>query len=106
MPGFDKTGPRGCGPMTGRGRGACGGFSRGFGGGRGSGAGRGFGRGARFGRQLAEDFPDLPPDEERRLLKAGRARLKAELARTEERLREIGRQDQADPEGDTIRDPE
>ncbi len=42
MPWFDRTGPRGFGPMTGRGLGPCG---RGFGFGRGLGLGRFFGRG-------------------------------------------------------------
>jgi len=40
MPGFDKTGPMGAGPMTGRGFGPCGlglGWSRRFGAGRGMG---------------------------------------------------------------------
>lgn len=55
MPGGDRTGPRGMGPMTGRGAGRCGGFAgpgyanpaigRGFGWGAGRGAGRGYGRG-------------------------------------------------------------
>ncbi len=42
MPGFDKTGPRGQGPMTGRGFGPCGSGMR-RGGGRGRGLGRYFG---------------------------------------------------------------
>jgi hypothetical protein len=43
---LDGTGPRGQGPMTGRGMGYCGnGASRGLGMGYGRGAGRGFGRG-------------------------------------------------------------
>ncbi len=42
MPGFDKTGPRGLGPMTGRGMGYCGGGCR-------RGFGRGFGRGCGWG---------------------------------------------------------
>ena len=52
MPGGDRTGPMGAGPMTGRGTGICAGyevpgyvntnFGRGFGGGRGHGFGRGF----------------------------------------------------------------
>lgn len=55
MPGGDRTGPWGAGPMTGRGAGFCAGYSvpgymnpafgRGFGGGRGRGFGRGFGMG-------------------------------------------------------------
>ena len=55
MPGFDRTGPEGKGPRTGRGMGQCNpktpkgqntgrGFGRGF---FGRGAGRGFGRGSR-----------------------------------------------------------
>lgn len=56
MPGFDKTGPTGEGPMTGRRMGACAGQERDgrpFGGGfgfRNRGAGRGFGRRQGFGR--------------------------------------------------------
>ncbi len=55
MPGGDRTGPWGAGPMTGRAAGFCAGydvpgymnpaFGRGFGGGRGRGYGRGFGMG-------------------------------------------------------------
>ena len=55
MPGGDRTGPMGAGPMTGRGAGFCAGydvpgymnpvFGRGFGGGRGRGLGRGSGMG-------------------------------------------------------------
>ncbi len=57
MPGGDRTGPMGAGPMTGRGAGICAGydvpgdmnpaFGRGFGGGRGRGFGRGFRGGGR-----------------------------------------------------------
>jgi len=57
MPGGDKTGPLGAGPMTGRGAGFCAGydvpgymnpsFGRGFGRGRGGGFGRGFQGGGR-----------------------------------------------------------
>lgn len=50
MPGFDKTGPTGAGPKTGRGMGPCGG-GQGFGGGRG-GLGRGMGAGRGFGRRF------------------------------------------------------
>lgn len=57
MPGFDRTGPQGAGPMTGGARGYCnqagGGFRtnmhRGGGFGRGCGGNRGFGRGG-YGR--------------------------------------------------------
>lgn len=47
MPGFDRTGPMGMGPMTGGGRGLCNPRGRGTGVGRGAGMGRGMGfRGA------------------------------------------------------------
>lgn len=98
MPRFDRTGPGGAGPMTGWARGLCARVTRpfGFGGGRGRGCGRGAARSGRdYDWQLGEmaaDDPLLSPDEERRLLKADRNRLKAQLDRTEERLREIGRQ--------------
>jgi len=48
MPGGDRTGPVGAGPMTGRGLGHCRGGGAGYGyPGRGMGFGRGFGRGWR-----------------------------------------------------------
>lgn len=62
MPGGDRTGPAGMGPMTGRAAGFCAGYSvpgyanpiggrgLGFGGGRGFGFGRGLGLGFRGGR--------------------------------------------------------
>ncbi|MDP8221738.1 MAG: DUF5320 domain-containing protein [Candidatus Lernaella stagnicola] len=59
MPGGDRTGPAGMGPMTGRGAGNCAGYPMpgyanpvsggGFGYGRGYGFGRGFGRGRGMG---------------------------------------------------------
>lgn len=56
MPGGDRTGPAGFGPMTGRGAGFCAGNTvpgyanagRGWGWGRGMGRGRGYGRGFGF----------------------------------------------------------
>ncbi|PKL24977.1 MAG: hypothetical protein CVV47_06740 [Spirochaetae bacterium HGW-Spirochaetae-3] len=48
MPGMNRTGPTGAGPMTGRGLGACGASARG-GYGRGACRGNGTGRGAGFG---------------------------------------------------------
>jgi len=70
MPGGDRTGPLGMGPMTGRGAGYCGGFpapgymnpmpGRGWGWGRGWGRGRGGGRG--WGRWNAGVVvPGAPP---------------------------------------------
>lgn len=58
MPGFDKTGPMGAGPRTGRGFGPCGlglGWRRRF----------GFGRG--MGRYFAWDWPDSPKDQKEAL---------------------------------------
>ena len=60
MPGGDRTGPQGLGPLTGRRLGYCSGnnvprsmgFSRGFGGG----PGRGYGRGRGWGRGYYGDF--------------------------------------------------
>ncbi|RKY36483.1 MAG: hypothetical protein DRP78_03525 [Candidatus Omnitrophota bacterium] len=68
MPGGDRTGPAGMGPMTGRGAGYCAGYmspipGRGsFGYGRGRGFGRG-GRGRGLGRgaySYAADYPEVP----------------------------------------------
>lgn len=58
MPGGNRTGPRGIGPLTGRRMGLCAGFpapgfmspGTGYGMGRGMGFGRGFGRGMGLGR--------------------------------------------------------
>jgi uncharacterized protein DUF5320 len=72
MPGGDRTGPAGSGPMTGRQAGYCtgnnapgytsaplgGGFGRGFGRGMGGGQGRGFGRG--FGRGIGAGWVQQP----------------------------------------------
>jgi len=70
MPGGDKTGPQGAGPMTGRQMGFCvgenqagGNYPRTFGG-RGFGRGRGMGWGnrSRFGRFEEEVINDASPD--------------------------------------------
>ena len=55
MPGFDGTGPRGMGPMTGGGRGFCGPYGVGMG--YGLGRGFGFGRGYGFGRGMPYGYP-------------------------------------------------
>jgi len=90
MPGGDRTGPLGLGPMTGRGLGWCAGYpvaGRGF--------GRGFGRGY-FGRGLARGWrhgfayaaPVAPPTREQQVewLKAQAAGLEAELQAVREQL--------------------
>lgn len=86
MPGFDRTGPRGLGPMTGRGLGSCAvpagrqgggiGYSRGYG----MGYGRGFGRGFRRFYTRQEEVGDL---------KAYRDELRAELKALDEELKEV-----------------
>ena len=76
MPGGDRTGPTGQGPMTGRGMGPCG-RGRGFG----RGPGMGFGRG--FGWRRSADVQPLTKDEEKRL-------LEEEKQEIEKRLKEIG----------------
>ncbi|MBN1336699.1 MAG: DUF5320 domain-containing protein [Deltaproteobacteria bacterium] len=73
MPGFDRTGPLGRGPMTGRGLGPCGGGAR-YGRGGGWGGGRG-GRGwARAG------WGPLPVDDDRAALLERLEALERELA--------------------------
>ena len=59
MPGFDGTGPRGMGPMTGGGRGFCSpwGMGRRMGFGRGVGFGRGYG----FGGAMPYQVPGQSP---------------------------------------------
>ena len=88
MPGFNGTGPKGAGPMTGRGLGNCGngaysqGISRGLG--RGFGQGRGWRRWLGFGnRQLANT-------EETADVKTYIEDLKAELTEAEKYLKNLG----------------
>jgi len=73
MPGFDKTGPQGKGPVTGGGRGTCRqnektgkGQGRGQGRGRcaGSVGGRGMGQGGGVGRRPQQIGPDHPVNEQ------------------------------------------
>jgi hypothetical protein len=60
MPGFDGTGPRGMGPMTGGGRGLCNpygpGYGMGFGYRPGLGRSAGRGRGVGFGRGMRHPY--------------------------------------------------
>ena len=89
MPGFNGTGPRGYGAMSGRGLGPCGGgrargpgCGRGYGAGYGAGYGRGLGRGAGwFAAGYGQESP--VPAEDGAGLEAKAAWLRAELARTE-----------------------
>ncbi|MBW1980726.1 MAG: DUF5320 domain-containing protein [Deltaproteobacteria bacterium] len=116
MPGLDRTGPAGMGPMTGWGRGLCNprgayrffggpgrgrGLGRGWGMGRGLGLGRGRGRGWGYGYWARGFFPwwDRGPiapwgayqapysrEDEMVMLKEQAAALKEELDAIEERL--------------------
>ena len=112
MPGRDRTGPRGMGPMTGRGMGYCAdagapgyanpGFGRGFGGGRGWGGGGrgwrhrfyatgqpGWARGA-YAYGPAFDYPPPPtPEQETQSLKSEAEWLKRQLDAISQRIEEL-----------------
>ncbi len=107
MPGNDRTGPNGEGPMTGRGLGLCGngerrtgtgarlgfgagfgrgygrGLGRGFGRGRGLGLGRGYGYGLGLGRRTATSNNTTPleltKEEEIKILEAEKADIEKKL---------------------------
>ena len=85
MPGFDRSGPQGQGPLTGRGLGPCG---RGLAFGR----GRGFGRGFAWRTQPVYPVrePTLTKEEEKKILEAELAEIKAETQEIEKRLKELG----------------
>lgn len=105
MPGFDRTGPKGAGSMTGGGRGLCRpdglsrpsaprgfrmGGGRGFG--RGMGRGRGFGRGPSCGRGFGKEsrfFSDLTPAGELKMLKTEAENLNKELDAIGKRIVEL-----------------
>jgi len=114
MPGGDRTGPMGQGPLTGRALGYCqgfdspgftkgvgGGMGRGFayGGGMGMGRGRGFGRGRNFGRAYPGLFPDFPwissmtREEEVKFLKTQADVLKRSQKNIEKRLGELEKEE-------------
>ncbi len=88
MPGYDRTGPRGEGSMTGRGMGYCGtgrGFRRpGF---RRFGAGAGYGYGRGY-RRAYYDAPVVSPDEEKDMLKEEIEFLKSRLEQLENNTKE------------------
>jgi len=102
MPGFDRTGPQGLGPMTGGARGLCNPrasgygsqFAGGFGYGRGFGMGRGYGRG--FGRGMGMGYgpgygPRYPLEaaDETAQLKAEADYMKKSLDAINKRLEEL-----------------
>ena len=99
MPGFNRKGPEGMGPMTGGGRGLCNSANRSFNRGGsfmdGTGRGRGFGncrrqpgmgRGAGFG-YAGEPYYDK--NQEENVLRNEEAMLKDELEAIKQRLEEI-----------------
>ena len=78
MPRFDRTGPAGEGPRTGRGMGPCGGGMGPYGGGYGSGMGYGLGRRRFFSKGEESEILSTEVDE-----------LEAELKAIKERLGEL-----------------
>jgi len=87
MPAFDKTGPQGQGPKTGRGMGSCGG-------GRGRGMGRGMGFGRCCGRGLGRYFGWNAPqttEEKHKDLESYKKALQEELEDVEKELKESGK---------------
>ena len=81
MPGMDKTGPLGTGPIGG-GFGPCGGGV----------AGRGWGRGLGRGRGWMDATKPLSPDEEKTVLETEKAWLESKLEVAKLRLKEIDKQ--------------
>ncbi|MDX9899223.1 MAG: DUF5320 domain-containing protein [Spirochaetia bacterium] len=87
MPGMNRTGPEGLGPMTGRGMGACGGdwrsrqFCRGRGFGMGGGRTVGPGRGLGWFNAGVDPSIDGPGDSIKGALEQKAAFLRSELAR-------------------------
>ena len=87
MPGFDRTGPSGQGPRTGRGLGPCG-SGTGFRRGRGMGFARGFGPRRGLGPRYDEQA-EPTKEEQRMLLEAELQGLEAERKELEARLKEL-----------------
>jgi hypothetical protein len=83
MPRLDGTGPRGQGPITGRGLGPCGG---GYGRGRGMGYGRGYGLGLSWNPW---SYRQPTATEEKTIIRDDIAALKEELKAAEEHLSQI-----------------
>ena len=118
MPGGDRTGPMGMGPMTGRAAGYCAGYSlpgyanlvpgrgRGFGSGLGRGLGRGRGWGRGFGFRgaayaygnpyygdpyLAAPYygPEANPQQEAQMLKEQAKAMQDEISAINDRIKEL-----------------
>jgi len=87
MPAFDKTGPRGQGPMTGRGLGLCG---------KGQGIRMGFGRCCGYGRGLGRYFGwNTPQTKEEKIedIKAYKKALQEEMEDVEKDLADLQKQE-------------
>ena len=119
MPGGDKTGPEGRGPLTGRRAGFCAGyqhpgfdnptfgFGRGFGRGLGRGFGRGYwGRGRRFWRGYRyPDFydnpniypQDIPTEDEKKYLEDTIKNFEEEIKLIRRRIEEISKEKEKTP---------
>ena len=103
MPGFDGSGPRGQGPMTGGARGNCnsaaGAYAPGPYRGYGPGFGRGRGRGFGYGRGNANLSPQpvpaytMPPEQEIGALKAQAEAMKNSLEAITRRIQAMDTQD-------------
>ena len=99
MPGFDGTGPRGMGSMTGGGRGFCSpwGVGRGRGMGRAYGFGRGWGLGYRafypYGPAMSPYAPRMSREEELGFLRDQAQAVKEQLDQIEARMRELDKQE-------------
>ena len=76
MPGFDRTGPSGLGPRTGRGFGSCG-----YGSERRMGYGRGYDRGYRA---------PITSQQEKEILTEDMGALQKEIESIKERIKELG----------------
>lgn len=83
MPGFNRTGPQGAGPMTGRGLGPCGGGAA-----YGRGMARGMGRG--LGRMFGFGYRQPTKSEETADTKAYIQELEAELKDAQGYLKNLG----------------
>ena len=84
MPAQDKTGPRGQGPLTGRGLGPCEGFRQSF-----RRCGMGFGRGFGFGRVPFVERVALTKEQEKKILQEELAELGEERKGLEEALKKL-----------------
>ncbi|NOZ87194.1 MAG: DUF5320 domain-containing protein [Deltaproteobacteria bacterium] len=111
MPGYDRTGPMGMGPRTGRGLGYCngygpgyGGFGRGYGRGFGRGYGRGFGRGHGRGWGYGAvpypypayplDYGTLDPAAEQEWLESEAKAMERNLSDIRKRLDELAKKEE------------